>query len=557
MKGRKTFLSAKHLLLCTTVILLGVSMGSCSNDNLQVTPPKPEENIPTTIAECVSADIVTLRAIAKANPQANLFEGDKPKEWKGVELEWVKNKDGKYSVSVFRIKEETKLKDFVLRLEGKGEADVLAHLKTIDIVSAALKEVKISAQPDLKKVRINGIGKSKVESLDIQGGKALKNVSIEAMPALTAIMLGGDEMESVTLDNLPAFKEQSNLKFRIKNEEEKTEDTVLKSLILKGDLKMLDGLYLSGLGLEELIIEASLPAMTSLSLNRNKLKGTFELKGLEKLQTLYLGNNNISTLKVSACPELTELDASGNATLTVADLNLPGLKTLDLNETGLTALDMSSFASIKKVSAYSSKLVSVTLSAQNSKLSQLNLSENHIEKIDFPQEVKSIFLLTLNKNELKSLDLTHMTSLERALLNDNKLESLVVSPNEKDVESFEHLECKNNHLSAKILRGIPQTLTELSKMEAAPQSLLGRVDVEKKQINAVEERDELMLSVIIQKHDGKDWVDAPAEDFSEKGGIYTFSDTGKYRAICADIGLYWKFDTFGKKNPYIIGEIGL
>lgn len=556
MKGSKTFLGIKHL-LCAGVILLGLSMGSCSNDNLQVKPPKPEENIPTTIAECVSADIVTLRAIAKANPQANLFEGDKPKEWKGVELEWVKNKDGKYSVSVFRIKEETKLTDFVLRLEGKGEADVLAHLKTIDIVSAALKEVKIFAQPDLKKVRINGIGKSKVESLDIQGGKALKNVSIEAMPALTAIMLGGDEMESVTLDNLPAFKEQSNLKFRIKNEEEKTEDTVLKSLILKGDLKMLDGLYLSGLGLEELIIEASLPAMTSLSLNRNKLKGTFELKGLEKLQTLYLGNNNISTLKVSACPELTELDASGNATLTVADLNLPGLKTLDLNETGLTALDMSSFASIKKVSAYSSKLVSVTLSAQNSKLSQLNLSENHIEKIDFPQEVKSIFLLTLNKNELKSLDLTHMTSLERALLNDNKLESLVVSPNEKDVESFEHLECKNNHLSAKILRGIPQTLTELSKMEAAPQSLLGRVDVEKKQINAVEERNELMLSVIIQKHDGKDWVDAPAEDFSEKGGIYTFSDTGKYRAICADIGLYWKFDTFGKKNPYIIGEVGL
>lgn len=556
MKGSKTFLGIKHL-LCAGVILLGLSMESCSNDNLQVPPKKPEENIPTTIAECVSADIVTLRAIAKANPQANLFEGDKPKEWKGVELEWVKNKDGKYSVSVFRIKEETKLTDFVLRLEGKGEADVLAHLKTIDIVSAALKEVKIFAQPDLKKVRINGIGKSKVESLDIQGGKALKNVSIEAMPALTAIMLGGDEMESVTLDNLPAFKEQSNLKFRIKNEEEKTEDTVLKSLILKGDLKMLDGLYLSGLGLEELIIEASLPAMTSLSLNRNKLKGTFELKGLEKLQTLYLGNNNISTLKVSACPELTELDASGNATLTVADLNLPGLKTLDLNETGLTALDMSSFASIKKVSAYSSKLVSVTLSAQNSKLSQLNLSENHIEKIDFPQEVKSIFLLTLNKNELKSLDLTHMTSLERALLNDNKLESLVVSPNEKDVESFEHLECKNNHLSAKILRGIPQTLTELSKMEAAPQSLLGRVDVEKKQINAVEERDELMLSVIIQKHDGKDWVDAPAEDFSEKGGIYTFSDTGKYRAICADIGLYWKFDTFGKKNPYIIGEIGL
>lgn len=556
MKGSKTFLGIKHL-LCAGVILLGLSMGSCSNDNLQVKPPKPEENIPTTIAECVSADIVTLRAIAQANPQANLFEGDKPKEWKGVELEWVKNKDGKYSVSVFRIKEETKLTDFVLRLEGKGEADVLAHLKTIDIVSAALKEVKIFAQPDLKKVRINGIGKSKVESLDIQGGKALKNVSIEAMPALTAIMLGGDEMESVTLDNLPAFKEQSNLKFRIKNEEEKTEDTVLKSLILKGDLKMLDGLYLSGLGLEELIIEASLPAMTSLSLNRNKLKGTFELKGLEKLQTLYLGNNNISTLKVSACPELTELDASGNATLTVADLNLPGLKTLDLNETGLTALDMSSFASIKKVSAYSSKLVSVTLSAQNSKLSQLNLSENLIEKIDFPQEVKSIFLLTLNKNELKSLDLTHMTSLERALLNDNKLESLVVSPNEKDVESFEHLECKNNHLSAKILRGIPQTLTELSKMEAAPQSLLGRVDVEKKQINAVEERNELMLSVIIQKHDGKDWVDAPAEDFSEKGGIYTFSDTGKYRAICADIGLYWKFDTFGKKNPYIIGEIGL
>jgi len=558
MKGKKMLFKPKSLLLCAVSLGFGVLMGACSKDDSPVEPTPPAEEVPATIADCVPADIEALRAIAKANPEIHLFEGNEPSRWKTVRLKWVKNETGKYAVSALSLEgKDVLINDFVLHLDGgkKGNA-VLSRLQRVDL-TAAVKEAIILSQPALETVRINGAGKAKAEKVNVQGDKILKEVAIEAMPQLTAVMLGGDALEKVTLVDLPKLQDQSNLKFRAGYDDEgnQVEDTNLKELVLGGDLSLLDGLYLRGLNLEKLTLQTLLPQLKSLTLNNNRLSGLFELKGLANLTILNLAKNLLAAVKVSDCPKLEEFDASANKELKECELSLPALKRLDLNETSLTGLDLSSFANLKKVSAYSAKIASVTLGNQNGKLSAVNFSDNQLAELNFPKEVSSVYLLTLNKNAIKSLNLSTMPDLERVSVNSNQLEDLKVG---KEAESFEELECKNNHLSAKLLRQIKNTISALNKWDIAPQYLLGRVDVEKKQIRATEEINELELTPKVQKKNGDKWADAGASDFRLENGVYTITGKGTFRVICTGSILepsFGSFSMFSLSNPYVIGEV--
>ncbi|MCI5561341.1 MAG: hypothetical protein SPJ29_05250 [Phocaeicola sp.] len=561
MKGKKMLFKPKSLLLlCVASLGFGLLMGACSKSDSPVKPTIPAKEMPATIADCVPADIEALRAIAKANPEIHLFEGDDPSRWKTIRLKWVKNETGKYAVSTLSLEgKDVLINDFVLHLDGSKKGNtVLSHLQRVDI-TAAVKEVIILAQPALETVRINGAGKAQAEKVNVQGDKILKEVVIEAMPQLTAIMLGGDALEKVTLVDLPKLQDQSNLKFRSGYDDEgnQVEDTKLKELVLGGDLSLLDGLYLRGLNLEKLTLQTSLPQLKSLTLNNNRLSGSFELKGLANLTILNLAKNLLVAVKVSDCPKLEEFDASANKELKECELSLPALKTLDLNETNLTKIDLSSFANLKKASAYSAKITSVNLGNQNKKLSTVNFSDNQLAELNFPKEASSVYLLTLNKNVIKSLNLSMMPDLERVSVSSNQLEDLKVG---EEAESFEELECKNNHLSAKLLRQIKNTLSTLNKWEIAPQYLLGRVDVEKKQIRATEEINELRLVPKVQKKNGNKWVDAGASDFRLENGIYTIMGKGTFRVIYTGSILepgVGNFSTFSLSDPYVIGEINV
>lgn len=559
MKQKKKLSDSKSLLFCTVCTLFGFLAVSCSEDNAEDTLPSPEENaVPATVAACVPGDVEALRALAKANPEAHLFEGNEPGKWDKINLKWVKTADGKYAVSALQVKKDAGIAHLVLNLDGSKKGNIqFSQLQSVDVESATLQEVTVLNQPALQTVRINGAGEALAESINVQGDETLKEIAIEGMPQVTSILLGGDDLEKVTLTDLPQLQEQSNLKFRNGYDAEgnEVESTAVKELTLKGDMKRLNGLYLTGLGLEKFNLETSLPELRSLTLNNNKLSGKFEVNGMEKIQILYLSHNDLSSVSVSGCPALKEFDASANEELSECSLSLPALKILDLNKTGISTLDLSSFANLTKVSAYDGKLTSVTLSGQNTKLADVNLSGNDLSGIDFPQEASAIYLLTLNDNDIQTLDVSHLSLLERVSANNNKLETLKVP---QEAESFELLECLNNHLTAKSLREIKNTLTELSKWDVAPQSVLGRVDVQQKQIDASEEVNGLKLTPLVQKFDGKQWGDAPAAEFAEQGGIYTFKGQGKYRVICTDLGFEdWLFDVFSRFDPYLIGEIEL
>ncbi len=554
MKGK--FILFKRLISYTAILILGIFIISCSKKNESENIPAPsEKKVPEKTAECVPADISALRTIAKANPEAHLFEGEEPSHWKGVEINWTKNESGKFAVVRLSITEEKS--SLTLNLEGGKEGNALfGSMESLEITSAGLKKATIANQPLLKKILLNGKGKAKADTLNISGTKSLKEINVEGFPELVAFEIGGEEIDKLVIADLPKLKDQHNLKFRRKYDKEgkPVKTTSVKEFILKGELNSLEGIYLPDMGIEKFSVETSLPALTSVALYDNKLTGVLELKGLSSLNTLFLSNNRLTEVKLSECPQMTELDLSKNPDLTRYAFSLPALKIMDLNETGLMSLDISMLGNLKKLSAYGSKLVSVIFSADNiKKLTALNLSGNRLTGIDFKNQESKIFLLTLDNNRIKSLDLSRMPSLERLLANDNKLEKLDVSAG---AAGFSKLECRNNHLTVKILKDIKEKLTELEKWEIAPQYVLGRVNTEKKQIDAKEEAVTLGLKTRVEKYDGKKWNEVSGE-YSVADGIHSFNGKGKYRVICTSFLDFkdWYFDIFSLDLPYVIGEL--
>lgn len=547
----------KNFSLSTTVFALLFGMGACSKNEV---PDKPTPKVegPTHLSECVESDVAGLRTLAQANPDLSLFQGDNPSQWTTVKVEWIKDKAGKYAVRALLADEKSKTdKALTLLLDGRKNGNVVFnHLQEINI-AAPVKEITILSQPALTTVRIDGTGQASAERVNIQGDEALKNVSIENLPRLTDILLGGDDLQTVTLANLPRLQDQSKLRFRAGYDDEGNEvkDTFVKELTLKGDLGQLNGLYLQGLNLEKLHLQTQLPLVTALTLNGNRLSGVLELKGLPGITMLNVAKNQLEGIKISECPQLNELNASANPLLKQCELNLPALRTLDLNETALTAIDLGQLPLLRKISAYKSQLASVVFSSQNQKLSSVNLSENQLTQLSFPKEASGIALLTLSKNVLTSLNVSMLTDLERLLVKENKLESLTV---EASQESFEELECENNHLSAKQLREVKERLSELTSWSIAPQRLLGRVDVDKKQIRATEEIDDLRLELTVQKKVDKRWTDADAGDYRLDNGVYTIQGTGTFRVIYTGSildGSMWRFNKFTAFAPYIVGEV--
>ena len=508
----------------------------------------PQVENPTDLAQCVEADVAALRKLAELNPQLGLFEGNNPSEWKNLVITWEKNAENLYAVRRIDIKAEAQLEDFVLRLDAKEPSSVFQHLQEINVASAGVKEFVVVDQPLLEKVSLNGLGKAPVGAVNIQGGMALQQVAVENLPSATEIFLGGDSLLNVTLGELPSLQEQSNLKFRQFYAETNTKDTRIQKLTLKGNLDKLNGLYLNDLGLQQLAIETALPEVTGISLNKNRLTGSFELKGLSKLTSLYLRNNQLESIRLSDCPLLKEFDASTNKTLAHLDLDLTALTHLDASETSLTGLDITHLKALKNLSVSNSMLETFTFDGGNAALERINLSNNKLTTFALPAEVVEPYQIYLNNNRLTSLDLKHADNLEELYISNNELETFV-TPDEK--EMLGTLECGGNHFSANFLRNLETSYT-WSDLLAAPQFILNRVNG--RQVDAKAEI-ELGMEPYVVKKVGEGWEEVT--DIQPTDGIFTLPEGDTYRVICTeDVFSFIIYNMeFSFEAPYLIGEV--
>lgn len=511
---------------------------------------QPGISKPTELSQCVAEDVAALQQLGKDNPQLGL-QGGNPSDWQNIEITWEKNAAGLYAVRRIEIKPEAQLKDLSLHFDAKTESSVFSSLKEINIANSGIKELVVINQPVLETVSLNGLNAAPIGAINIQGGMALKNIRIGNLPLIKEVLLGGDSLLDVTLNNLPSLQEQSNLHFRTAYDGANVKDTKIKKLTLKGNLSKLNGLYLNDLGLQEFALETSLPEATGISLNKNRLKGKLNLKGLSKMSSLYLRNNQLEDISISECPSLKELDASTNKELSSLSLDLSSLTHLDASETCLTSLDITHLTALKNISISQSRLTSLTFNSNNSALERINLSNNELTSFVLPAEINKPYQIYLNNNHLKTLDLKHASNLEQLYIANNNLVSFTL-PDKK--EKLSTIECGGNHLTANFLRNIESNYTGLSDLLAAPQFIFSRVNETARQIDAREEINLGMEPYVVKKN-GKKWEEIA--DITAKDGIFTLPADGTYRVICTeDIFSFIIYNMeFNFDVPYLIGEV--
>lgn len=191
------------------------------------------------------------------------------------------------------------------------------------------------------------------------------------------------------------------------------------------------------------------------------------LKGIEYftgLDYLNCSLNNLTSLDVSKCTKLADLNCNGNGRL--SSLKLPAtsaLKNLDCSSCALTSLDVSGCTRLVDFSCSSNELTSldvskctslITLNVEGNKLTSLNLttngvlrgltcSNNMISSLNVSY-CTSLVTLECDNNRFSSLDISKNTLLRRIDCDMNQLKSLDISKN----PAIEVLLCNNNELTS-------------------------------------------------------------------------------------------------------------
>ena len=270
---------------------------------------------------------------------------------------------------------------------------------------------------------------------------------------LRMLSCGGNGITTLNLHDNTALEELYNEgkeKF-IKNESGNDIgngfDGVLINLILPKNATALKYIYIRGNMLTTLDV-TNCPNLLELNCMWNSLRGLDVSKNL-KLEKLWCNDNPLGNLNLTNNTKLTylnngscdlyELDLSKNKELTsiecannhLKELNitmLPKLYYLECGGNSMTNIDISKNTLLERLSIYNSHITSIDLSNQP-----------YLKEIDF------------NVHEFKSLDLSHQTMLERLLCQFGPLTELDLSHNPKlnyleaHGNQFTSLDLSNNH----------------------------------------------------------------------------------------------------------------
>jgi len=156
-----------------------------------------------------------------------------------------------------------------------------------------------------------------------------------------------------------------------------------------------------------------------LYLNQNGSNFYTDLTGVEEftaITELFCENNQMTTLSVSAHPDLTALYCDNNQ---ISSINLSAntdLEYLDMGNNDLTTLDLSSNTNIETVVVDYNSFTSIDISTVTS-LEQIDLSFNPLVSIVLPIST-NLFYLNVAYTNLSSLDISSQTGLTNLYVKD-------------------------------------------------------------------------------------------------------------------------------------------
>ena len=201
---------------------------------------------------------------------------------------------------------------------------------------------------------------------------------------------------------------------------------------------------------------------------------TLDVSGCTKLWNLNCSNNQLSSLDVSGCTKLSQIHCEDNQ-LTSLDLSGTDLSILYCHDNQLTSLNVSGCTALRYLACYGNQLSSLDLSGfttlgtlycYNNQLTSLDVSgctaltdlycwKNQLTSLDV-SGFKTLTNLSCDENRLTSLNVSGCTALTSLFCNWNQLSSLNVS----GFTALGRLYCDVNRLSSLNVSGCT-ALTEL------------------------------------------------------------------------------------------------
>lgn len=262
----------------------------------------------------------------------------------------------------------------------------LTKLKVLDLNNNAISKIDIKDLPALESVvlsynPIDAVSFSNCPKLDVisiknkRQNSRLTSFTAVGLPALRELNLYGNKISTLKLEDLPELSEVN------------LENNSLTSVDFS---KCAESLREVGLG-------------------SNKFSGEFELKGLESLKEFSIENNKLTSFKVTDCPaletlkvqknELSSLDltgCTGDLEYVYASENkltsiklLSSHKYLFLNDNQLSSIDLSACKALESIELGNNKLTALDLTGLK-ELSEVNVYKNNIQGENMKKLIASL-----------------------------------------------------------------------------------------------------------------------------------------------------------------------
>ena len=198
----------------------------------------------------------------------------------------------------------------------------------------------------------------------------------------------------------------------------------------------------NGIANDDYVTTSNINTLTYLDVDNQNIADLTGIEDFTALTTLYCGNNQLTSLNVSANTALTALGCWNNQLTSLDVSQNTALTILKCWNNQLTSLDVSQNTALTTLWCGENQLTSLNVS-YNTDLNELDCHNNLLTNLDL-SGATALTHLSCNDNQLTNLDLSNNTDLSTLLCWNNQLTSLDVSNH----FPLETLACYNNQLSS-------------------------------------------------------------------------------------------------------------
>lgn len=281
------------------------------------------------------------------------------------------------------------------------------NLQRASLTLSSLRDIDLTGLTKLKELDLNNNGISKIDLKDLPALESvvlsynpIDAVSFSNCPKLEAISIKNKRQNSrltnFTAVGLPALKVLNLYGNKI-------------STIKLEDLPELSEVNLENNSLTAVDFSKCAESLSEVGLGSNQFTGEFELKGLESLKEFSIENNKLTSFKVTGCPmlstlkvqknELTSLDLTGCTGdldyIYASENKLTSIKLLNthkylfLNDNQLSSINLSACKDLESIELGNNKLTSLDLTGLK-ELSEVNVYKNNIQGENMKKLVASL-----------------------------------------------------------------------------------------------------------------------------------------------------------------------